>query len=320
MIPRAFRGLVLATSVACIFLLYLFNTSTRISISRHHDSPLPRLNLTDFHRVEEEEYQRNLQRREAMVQLYGGSPENVNPWPRRDLYTLWDFFLPSYNCPFQQRRLGVLGDGGKWFCGLAELSTQRAPCVLYSFGINGESSFEAAVLSAAPQCEIWGYDFSVTSFGPEIERDPALAPRAHFFPYALGAYDEPDADPPMFTLQTLMRLNGHDFVDVLKVDVEGSEFGALASFVAHHANETETEHVLPIGQLQLEVHARNEGAATFSFPSFKRWWETLEWAGLRPFASEPNLVYSNHIRIEPSLAEYSFMNVRGRHMLTDHHY
>jgi hypothetical protein len=28
-------------------------------------------------------------------------------------------------------------------------------------GINGESSFEAALLERAPGCEVWGYDFTV---------------------------------------------------------------------------------------------------------------------------------------------------------------
>lgn len=32
-------------------------------------------------------------------------------------------------------------------------------------GINGESSFEAALMDRAPGCEVWGYDFSVNSVG-----------------------------------------------------------------------------------------------------------------------------------------------------------
>lgn len=41
-----------------------------------------------------------------------------------------------------------MGDGGKYVCGvdaLAELKEGRG-CVVYSFGINGESSFEAGEL------------------------------------------------------------------------------------------------------------------------------------------------------------------------------
>lgn len=86
-------------------------------------------------------------------------------------------------------------------------------------GINGESSFEAEILERAPGCQVWGYDFSVKSFGPEIEEDPRLALRAHFHPYGLGGADEPAADPPFYTLQTLMELNGHTFIDILKVSL-----------------------------------------------------------------------------------------------------
>jgi hypothetical protein len=31
----------------------------------------------------------------------------------------------------------------------------------YMLGVNGESSFEAALLKRLPHCEVWGYDFSV---------------------------------------------------------------------------------------------------------------------------------------------------------------
>lgn len=225
-----------------------------------------------------------------------------------------DFFTPSFRCPHRVERIGTLGDGGKWFCGLDRIVRQRAPCTIYSFGVNGESSFEAALLSAAPHCEIWGYDFSVDSFGPEVHNVSELRARSHFFPYALGSEDAPYADPPTFTLQTLMRQNGHTFIDVLKVDIEGAEFDSLSSFVkaftpsasasARHPHAPVEEIVLPIGQLQLEIHAW--GANGASFAKFKRWWESLERAGLRPFWTEPNLVYVNLVRgARPDLAEVS---------------
>jgi hypothetical protein len=34
-------------------------------------------------------------------------------------------------------------------------------CVCFLTGINGESSFERALLQRAPGCEVWGYDYSV---------------------------------------------------------------------------------------------------------------------------------------------------------------
>jgi len=40
-------------------------------------------------------------------------------------------------------RIGRLGDGGKWVCGMSlyEDIPQEKPCVIYSFGVQTESSF-----------------------------------------------------------------------------------------------------------------------------------------------------------------------------------
>jgi Methyltransferase FkbM domain len=79
---------------------------------------------------------------------------------------------------------------------------------------------------------------------------------------------------------------GHTFIDVLKIDVEGAEFDALSAFLKAFADAD----VLPIGQLQLEIHASANRA---NFEYFNRWWTALEAAGLRPFYSDPNLVSVN---------------------------
>ncbi|KAF8265523.1 hypothetical protein EI94DRAFT_1804259 [Lactarius quietus] len=73
--------------------------------------------------------------------------------------------------------------------------------------------------------------------------------------------------------------------------------------------------MLPIGQLQLDIHAR-EGRENFEY--FSRWWAALEAAGLLPFWAELNLVYINIVRgARPELAEYPFINIRGDHALVN---
>lgn len=100
---------------------------------------------------------------------------------------------------------------------------------------------------------------------------------------------------------------GHTFIDVLKVDIEGGEFDALTAFIDAHADRGQ----LPIGQLQLEIHAR-DGRERFDY--FNHWWMTLEAAGLRPFWMEPNLVYINLVHgALPELSE-----VRSRSDSYDH--
>ncbi|ETW81144.1 hypothetical protein HETIRDRAFT_46155, partial [Heterobasidion irregulare TC 32-1] len=226
-----------------------------------------------------------------------------------------DFFIPAFQCPHRVQRIGTLGDGGKWVCGMERI-VKKEKCVIYSVGINGESSFEAALLQRAQGCEVWGYDFSVNSFGPEIETVPDLKRRSHFHSWALGGEDQhaETDNPKMYTLQTLMQMNGHDFIDILKIDIEGAEFESLAALIQSYASTTpDTPTVLPFGQLQIEIHARH---GQEHFAEFSNWWATLERAGLRPFWTEPNLVYVNLVRgVGPELAEYSFINIRGDHAL-----
>ncbi|KAH8988081.1 hypothetical protein EDB92DRAFT_2104791 [Lactarius akahatsu] len=88
-----------------------------------------------------------------------------------------------------------------------------------------------------------------------------------------------------------------------------AEFDALTAFLNTHA--AAEGDVLSVGELQLEIHAR-EGHENFEY--FARWWA----AGLRPFWTEPNLVYINLVRgVRPELAEYPFINIRGNHALVN---
>lgn len=103
-----------------------------------------------------------------------------------------------------------------------------------------------------------------------------------------------------------MAANGHAWIDVLKINIEGAEFASLTRFIDDFAGSSSdggggAAPVLPVGQIQLEIHAWG-GYKVFA--TSKKWWERLEWAGLRPFRSEPNLVYMNlmHLR-QPDLVE-----------------
>ncbi|KAH9048310.1 hypothetical protein EDB84DRAFT_1605723 [Lactarius hengduanensis] len=188
-------------------------------------------------------------------------------------------------------------------------------------GINCESSFESTLLKRGPGCEVWGYDYSVNSvrtlsslplpyllnwtygqWGPEITGDPEVRDRAHFKPFALGGTNnhEDHDNPKCWTLDSLMDLNGEyqdtRSIDILKIDIEGGEFDGLTTCSS-------------------EIYAR-EGRENFEY--FARWWASLEAAGLRPFWTEPNLVYINLVRgVRPELAEYSFIDIRGNHALVN---
>ncbi|KAH9016826.1 methyltransferase domain-containing protein, partial [Lactarius pseudohatsudake] len=254
-----------------------------------------------------------------LIKKWGPRDDAVDPYPTHgEFYTMCvvyvlDFFVPAFQC------VGTLSSGGKWVCGLDRVVKQDK-CVIYSFGISGESSFESTLLKRAPGCEAWGYDYSVNSWGPEITGDPELRDRAHFKPFALGGTNnhEDHDNPKYWTLgstRSWISTVRHTFIDILKIDIEGGEFDALTAFLSAHAAAAEGD-VLPVDQLQLEIHAR-EGHENFEY--FARWWAAREAAGLRPFWTEPNLVYINLVRgVRPELAEVLLViNIRGNHALVN---
>ncbi|QRV75553.1 methyltransferase domain protein [Ceratobasidium sp. AG-Ba] len=250
-----------------------------------------------------------VQRRHVLIRKFGPTPEKLQPFPdprSRAKYLLWDFFPASFNCPYEVERIGELGDGGKWTCGLSRLKDKK-DCVIYSAGISTESSFEAELLRRT-KCTVYGFDFSVKKFGPEVNNYSSLRNRTHFYPIGISGKDDHNAHPPMWTLQALMQKHGHTWIDILKIDIEGSEFEALKSMTSYYKDIGP----LPFGQLQIEIHANKA-----TFLQFLSWWEDLEEAGLRPFWTEPNLLYSNWFRGAPAYTEYSFVNIGRSHEILE---
>ena len=140
--------------------------------------------------------------------------------------------------------------------------------------------------------------------------------RAHFKPYRIAGFDAHGAGdtPKTYTLESLMRQNGvtifqyvlsfppssflcftgHTHIDVLKIDLEGWEFDTLTTFLMPGPEFTdERPRIPPVSQMLLELHLWNRG-----FSDLLNWWSTLERAGLRAVAREPNLVYQNYNRMQ----------------------
>ncbi|EKM48925.1 uncharacterized protein PHACADRAFT_265979 [Phanerochaete carnosa HHB-10118-sp] len=256
----------------------------------------------------EKSYKKVVAQRQDMIKKHGPSPSQVmmfppdqNPWPA---YTVWDFFPPAFNCPHELERIGSLGDGGKWTCGISRIA-QKPDCVIYSFGMDWDSAWEAAVLDNTEGCTIWGYDHSRKDFGRQVSHASFTKKhRTHFQTQVqLGPEDRSDENN-LHTLETVMKQNGHTFIDILKVDIEGYEFDTLRAMVQPYVDSGK---LLPFGQLHIELHVWGK-----RFPDFLSWWELLEAAGLRPVMMEPNLVYVNYNRASGAeLAEYTFLNIKG---------
>ncbi|KAI9718054.1 MAG: hypothetical protein M1812_004312 [Candelaria pacifica] len=216
-------------------------------------------------------------------------------------YTIWDFFPAVWSCPWDIQRVGRLGDGGKWVCGMSKYEERAGQTleaqqpnfkpkkndnatIIYSFGVNDESTFEEEMLERLPNAELFAFDFSVNDFGPQLL--PNSRPRAHFMKVGLGAKDEPSKTPPFYTLQSLMAHHKHDYIDIFKIDVEGAEYVAMSAFMDYL--KVQGIDTLPIGQIMIELHLQDDENVTT--PSVLSWWERLESFGMRPVWLEVNLL------------------------------
>lgn len=238
--------------------------------------------------------------REQMIATVGTDrdfPDGyINP------YHVWDFARPSFFCPYDLERVGKLGDGGKVVCGMSRYENESpgpssvfndAPeLVVYSFGVNRDSSFEAALLERT-NAQIWGYDYSVSSWANDIPEEQRGS-RAHFSKFGIGRKTDKNHDPPFYTVQDLMKTNGHDHIDIVKMDIEGAEFDAMTSLIEHTIEQQGAEEaILPFGQLLVEIHFFNDRKSLHipeDLKGWTEWWSAMEKLGLRPVNNEDNWI------------------------------
>jgi hypothetical protein len=220
-------------------------------------------------------------------------------------YNSWDFTPPSFFCPHDLERVGSLGDGGKVFCGMSRYERESlgpssaangAPeLIVYTFGISGDSSFEAALLERT-NALIWGYDFSVNRWAKDISEQQAR--RTRFQKVAIGKETDETGNPAVRSIQDLIKENGHSYIDLIRMGIEGAEFDFISSFIAsvvasQGGSGAENNATLPAGQLLMELHFM-KAPPSLTIPrdldSWMRWFAEMETVGSRPVNNEDNWI------------------------------
>jgi hypothetical protein len=237
------------------------------------------------------------QRKDRLLKLAGGNPDHVIPFDGAQETYLWDYFPPTFNCPFKHR-VGRLSDGGKVLCNWETLrhkcSTKGA--IMYSIGVRGDISFEEDLVNKTT-CPVYAYD-------PTVPGLPVAAGNIHFSRVGLGASDTEQMEGyPLKTLGTLMAANGHDHIDLLKVDCEGCEWKTFQQLV--HQGTLNS-----VDQLLIELHFKqiktNMAGPDSGVREVFEFFEACEAAGLLPFSWEVNhnIGYSGAV---PYVIEYAFV-------------
>ncbi|KAJ7938542.1 hypothetical protein B0H13DRAFT_2648595 [Mycena leptocephala] len=224
----------------------------------------------------EKRYQRMLVEREQLIEKSGGKQIVAFPGAYVFAAVLWDIFIPAFSCPFPTYRVGTLADGGKWVCGLDRVLKHQPNPIIYSLNDKTPtySSFEQDIIERSPGCQIYAFDANAT---PEV---------ASQWPWG-------SADVATDLLR-VMRDFGHDWIDILKIELQGSEFTTLLDIIADHKDK---DAPLPFG------NPTDPGMQTVDH--FSTWFTKLECAGLRPYYFEVNMLDVNNRRAEPSIAYVS---------------
>ena len=65
---------------------------------------------------------------------------------------------------------------------------------------------------ARTHCAIWAYDFSVVDFGKQL--NASHRDRANFMQVGISGDTDTSSNPPFYSIQDLMKMNGHDYLYV----------------------------------------------------------------------------------------------------------
>lgn len=180
-------------------------------------------------------------------QIAQGDPDRLLPWDARNGMFLWDFFPPLYNCQLRER-LGRFGDGGKVVCNLYEMERLGSACIVLSFGIRDDITFELA-LANRTRCSIHAFDPTIPRL-PMPQRVPRDVSRRIFF-HRIGIRGNSTVsnrgDGEYATFDAIMASLNLRRVHLLKLDVEGAEFDAIEQMRA-------SGFLGRVDQLQIEIH------------------------------------------------------------------
>ncbi|BFZ00530.1 hypothetical protein BsWGS_03569 [Bradybaena similaris] len=173
-------------------------------------------------------------------------------------------------------RMGNLGDGGWEICDDPDVRP-RPPCIIYSFGINYDFTFDDNAAKTYG-CHVYSFDPSMTKFEDHVERSNLT----HFYKIGLSDSSKTTQDKwKMKTLADIRTMLGHDNVtiDVIKMDIESSEWPAIPEMIRSGQLKT-------VRQLMVEYHVM-ESSQDYLMPRLQAI-QAVEKAGFKRYYVHKN--------------------------------
>lgn len=179
-------------------------------------------------------------------------------------------------------RMGKLGDGGWEICDDADVRPQ-APCIVYSFGINDDFSFDDDTALT--------YGCHVFSFDPSMKVESHnRSDLVHF--YKIGLWSRTKRMKSgwnVYTFSDIRKLLGHENapIDVVKLDIENYEWGAVDTMLL-------TGELKRFKQLLIEFHLWGK-SPRWGYSKRLKLIQDLDKEGYRSFDSHKNMGCSRNV-------------------------
>ena len=212
------------------------------------------------------------------VHSYNQSGASGDTWKAKILFALVDTY-------HKMKYYGRIATGKELYCPLdikikrELIGNREAPwcivshtlhkdSVIYSFGIGTNISFDIGLIEKLG-CRIFAFDPTPRSI--EWIKKQKVPPKFKCMDYGISDRDGvmmfyPPANPdhvsfsteaiqeskegielPVYRLRTIMEKQGHDTIDLLKIDIEGSEYGVIQDFLNSNVD---------VRQILVEFHHR----------------------------------------------------------------
>ncbi len=192
----------------------------------------------------------------------------------------------------QRMKLGK--EGACWCVCPRDLS---ASSVVYSIGVGEDVSFDLALIK---RFGLQVHAFDPTPRSIEWLQKQIVPPEFVFHTYGVAGFDgncaflppenpahvshtmvpreslRPPIEVPVHRLGTILKMLGHEQIDLLKMDIEGAEYGVLADMLTCG---------IPVKQLLVEFHHR---WPHIGIEKTKQAIHTLNGAGYRIFSVSPS--------------------------------
>ena len=178
-------------------------------------------------------------------------------------------------------------DGQKAVCLDPDVRPTANRCIVYSFGISYEWSFDEAMEDYG--CKVYAFDPSMNEGVYDYSKS------IHFYNFGLGDRDYITADDRNWTMKTLssiyqmlVPLHGNAVIDYLKMDIEFAEWDVIPQIIS-------SGMLAKVRQLGVEFHLREEGDLE-KYKSLVRVIKGIEDAGMIRFDSKYNPWFPGQIK------------------------